>query len=654
VKKVSVKKLIIFLLLSFLLVSSVSAYSRKTFILNNYAVGENVSNYNFVNITLNNQTISNWSEVGGVSVWNVSGDNVFYNKGLVGINKYDPDTTLHVVSKVSGVPIVKKVLFNAKDNTSLDATFETPWISLLESFGYDVSVVSDSDLVAYLGANINNYFILFVRPTGDGYAAHPLGTTLNDFDLVVVGLDRHVGRVSLGMSGGSLAKTYQVAQVKDVSLSWMGDYVVDETFNSYTSSGSHHAIRSLSSGTTSIINENGQTNSLIAVKDNLAFDRVFIGAHRVNSMTDEMKNIIRDMTDYYYDLYGGDNIYYDALKVEGDSVFEGSVLVNDYYLPFSDGSSNQYLRTNGAGVLGWNSIDLSGYVPFTGATSNLDFNGKSMSDIWSVYSYISNSEKFIGNYGFFGDYNESAVIPYPSWATANQIPGAGTFNYGPWIFGFEVCSFKDIMGQRIRSDVCFNIWFNDQNWLPDPYDILLAWDCLNIDDVDGYFVTIILDDVNGYYGDYHFEFNNTICNFDYQGGATLGPPYYDNVYYENANIVLNGIEGSGHFTDVVIADDFITTSKVTDIRVSSLKHLDNIDRWLRDDKVQHREHYAYVNQSITDYSRPVIDRNGKVTYPFTIEIDGLSMETRVAELEGMIYELTQELCKQNNRYDFCK
>ncbi len=33
---------------------------------------------------------------------------------------------------------------------------------------------------------------------------------------------------------------------------------------------------------------------------------------------------------------------------------------------------------------------------------------------------------------------------------------------------------------------------------------------------------------------------------------------------------------------------------------------------------------------------------------------GLSMETRVAEMEKMIWELTQELCKQSNRYDFCK
>jgi hypothetical protein len=126
----------------------------------------------------------------------------------------------------------------------------------------------------------------------------------------------------------------------------------------------------------------------------------------------------------------------------------------------------------------------------------------------------------------------------------------------------------------------------------------------------------------------------------------------------NGNVSVNG---------VVIADDFLTNSKVADISLaeSSLSKLDNMDKWLNEDKeIQYNEHYAFVERilNVTDYSKPVykiecqpdkiidgkIVTKGiceeKVFYPYRKEekVKSLSMETRVAEMEKMIKELYEQ------------
>jgi len=48
-------------------------------------------------------------------------------------------------------------------------------------------------------------------------------------------------------------------------------------------------------------------------------------------------------------------------------------------LPTVDGDANQFLQTNGSGVTTWAAPDLSTYVPYTGATADLDFGDHNIS-----------------------------------------------------------------------------------------------------------------------------------------------------------------------------------------------------------------------------------------------------------------------------------
>lgn len=84
----------------------------------------------------------------------------------------------------------------------------------------------------------------------------------------------------------------------------------------------------------------------------------------------------------------------------------------------------------------------------------------------------------------------------------------------------------------------------------------------------------------------------------------------------------------------VHADDFITNSKVASKEENALSKLDNIDEWLdSDNNIQYEKHYAYKETVASDDDNK--DRVRK----------GLSMETRVAMLEKMVYELSTELKK---------
>jgi hypothetical protein len=177
-------------------------------------------------------------------------------------------------------------------------------------------------------------------------------------------------------------------------------------------------------------------------------------------------------------------------------------------------------------------------------------------------------------------------------------------------------------------------------------------------------------------------------NFVFSGGNVgIGTTNPTEKLEVNGNVFVDGnVEA-----DYVHATDFITSSKVPDVKdgKKALDQLDNIDKWLLTDaksgkkNINYGEHYASVEwiKEKIDYSKPIIeniyeevcippteilDGNGepecekvlvqKVTYPFTIsEVHkGLSMETRVAELEKMVYELMIALCKTDPNHEFCK
>jgi len=127
--------------------------------------------------------------------------------------------------------------------------------------------------------------------------------------------------------------------------------------------------------------------------------------------------------------------------------------------------------------------------------------------------------------------------------------------------------------------------------------------------------------------------------------------------------------GNGLFSGSVTATDFITTSRVADFESSqrSLDKLSNVNEWTKSDgSLDYEKHYSFTSKIVEvvvgnttvkkmvescDYEL-INDINEKVCkniitndiqYIYEeIEIKGLSMETRIAEMEKMIWELKQE------------
>ena len=123
--------------------------------------------------------------------------------------------------------------------------------------------------------------------------------------------------------------------------------------------------------------------------------------------------------------------------------------------------------------------------------------------------------------------------------------------------------------------------------------------------------------------------------------------------------------GTADFGGAVYATDFITKSRVADFRSDSrsIDNLYNADKWLKSDgRIDYDQHYAGVSetrriqtgstkelQNIENCDSEKITgfcetRQEYVEIPIIeeVEIKGLSMETRVAEMEKMIWELHQE------------
>ncbi|MGV9141421.1 MAG: hypothetical protein ACOC1X_00625 [Promethearchaeota archaeon] len=109
----------------------------------------------------------------------------------------------------------------------------------------------------------------------------------------------------------------------------------------------------------------------------------------------------------------------------------------------------------------------------------------------------------------------------------------------------------------------------------------------------------------------------------------------------------------------VTADDFITQSKVPDVsKGKGLDKIKNIKDWKdKDGNINYKNHYAHTKMKkentskIIDYEEveecheedgeEVCETVEKPIYD-TYEVDGLSMETRIAEMEKMIYELQEQ------------
>jgi hypothetical protein len=144
------------------------------------------------------------------------------------------------------------------------------------------------------------------------------------------------------------------------------------------------------------------------------------------------------------------------------------------------------------------------------------------------------------------------------------------------------------------------------------------------------------------------------------------------------------VDGNGLFNGTVTATDFITTSRVADFESSqrSLDKLSNVNEWTKSDgSLDYEKHYSFTSKIVEvvvgnttvkkmvescDYEL-INDINEKVCkniitndiqYIYEeIEIKGLSMETRIAEMEKMIWELKQEniaMRKRLNRLEGVK
>jgi hypothetical protein len=210
----------------------------------------------------------------------------------------------------------------------------------------------------------------------------------------------------------------------------------------------------------------------------------------------------------------------------------------------------------------------------------------------------------------------------------------------------------------------------------------------------------------------YYNFGGNVVN-DYSNiflkglnGGTVGGSSY-NIYMEemgrgeDGNWQIYSVGGDSYFGDGNIyldgymhADDYITNSKVADVDdgVSALSNLDNMSKWLVTDSkgkevIDYDAHYAGVSypiSKVTGYETKLVDEvsctpilgkdkkeqfndlGARIEDCKTVKVskqvpvtrvvveEGLSMETRVAEMEKMIYELKIALCKTDPLHDFCK
>lgn len=140
-------------------------------------------------------------------------------------------------------------------------------------------------------------------------------------------------------------------------------------------------------------------------------------------------------------------------------------------------------------------VDLSGYVPYTGATTDLNLGNHKIS-AGSVDITIGNVE---------------------SGSATQNGSGSAFYAYGNY-FNFTVYAYKTVGAGRVYSSTPFSIDFYD-DYSGNPYSIDVSWGA--VVGADGY--KIVLTDYNyGYYGNYYTEV--TTNSLSYTGSGTYEDP----------------------------------------------------------------------------------------------------------------------------------
>lgn len=163
-------------------------------------------------------------------------------------------------------------------------------------------------------------------------------------------------------------------------------------------------------------------------------------------------------------------------------------------------------------------------------------------------------------------------------------------------------------------------------------------------------------------------------NFKDSDATATGHRNLINMRINNQNTFTVDSEGNIDTAGDIYATDFITKSRVADFTNSqrSLDRLNNAKDWLSDDgSIDYDKHYAGISrtvqreigtekklQTIENCDSEHITGRCEITAEYVdvpiyedIEIKGLSMETRVAEMEKMIWELKQENIAMRERLD---
>jgi hypothetical protein len=147
--------------------------------------------------------------------------------------------------------------------------------------------------------------------------------------------------------------------------------------------------------------------------------------------------------------------------------------------------------------------------------------------------------------------------------------------------------------------------------------------------------------------------------------------YYSTIYPSDENLYLEpdtiyggeiylssntNVNGDLDVDGTVYADGYVTKSKVADINDGkiALDNLNNIDIWIdKDGNIDYKKHYAYfpyTSKVLTGYEN-VTKKDGEIIERPIYEIkemEGLSLEVRIAEMEKMIYELNEKIKKLEN------
>lgn len=147
----------------------------------------------------------------------------------------------------------------------------------------------------------------------------------------------------------------------------------------------------------------------------------------------------------------------------------------------------------------------------------------------------------------------------------------------------------------------------------------------------------------------------------------LGTGNDASIYYDGTNLVFNTSEsGSGiaYFSNNVSATGYITRTSIFDkSKGTALSYIKDASEYL-DVKgdINHKSFYGYVEQKVTDFSRPVIDYlpkevcstdenekekcvieyEIKTTYPYTKIEDGVDLGKEIDVLRQAVYELKQQ------------